>query len=110
MSGRNRRTPAGDRSGSSSSFRTGSIQRLRTGAWRSPSIRRTGDFAIGRLPERIAAFADERGYLPLGTPLVKRVGTVAGQNVCMIADRLYIDGLLATIARTSDGSGRALTP
>ena len=71
---------------------------------------KVGDFAVVRLPMNVAAFADERSYLPLGIPLVKRVGAVAGQHACMIANRLYIDGLLATIARTRDGSARALTP
>ena len=35
------------------------------------------------LPDEVAALADQRGYLPLDVPLLKRVGAVAPQHVCI---------------------------
>jgi type IV secretory pathway protease TraF len=41
----------------------------------------------------------ERGYLPVGVPLLKRVAAVSGQRVCRFAHGVTIDGQLVGIAR-----------
>jgi conjugative transfer signal peptidase TraF len=69
---------------------------------------RVGDFVVVRLPESIASLADSRGYLPAKVPLVKRVGAVAGQSVCVASGALRIDGVLAAHVRSMDAAGRRL--
>lgn len=69
-----------------------------------------GDVVLARLPARVASWADERQYLPLAVPIMKRVGAVAGQRVCVRGGAVAIDqqppiGLLAR-----DGRDRPLTP
>ncbi|WP_022960148.1 S26 family signal peptidase [Spongiibacter tropicus] len=44
------------------------------------------------LPDEVAALADQRGYLPLDVPLLKRVGAAAPQHVCIESGRVRIDG------------------
>jgi type IV secretory pathway protease TraF len=45
------------------------------------------------LPDRAAALAAQRGYLPTRVPLLKRVGAVAPQHVCIVAGQVRIDGV-----------------
>ena len=76
--------------------------------------------AVGDRPLRIGALVlirpdaanarlyAERGYLPLGVPLLKRVVAVAGQSVCERDGALSIDGRHVADALTADGQGRPL--
>lgn len=41
-----------------------------------------GSIVLARLPAGGAAFASQRGYLPQGVPILKRIGAVAPQSVC----------------------------
>ena len=71
------------------------------------------DFHVGsevfvRLPTAIAAFAAARDYLPLGIPVLKRVGAVGGQHVCQRAGEILINGKAAVRLRAVDGKGRPL--
>jgi conjugative transfer signal peptidase TraF len=50
----------------------------------------------------------ERGYLPLGVPLLKRVGASAGQTICRDGYDLTIDGKLAALVRKQDRAGRPM--
>lgn len=50
----------------------------------------------------------ERGYLPIGVPLLKRVGAAPGQTICRDGHDLTIDGMLAAPVRTQDRAGRLL--
>ncbi|OPL23645.1 peptidase, partial [Pseudomonas aeruginosa] len=45
------------------------------------------------LPDRAAMLAAQRGYLPTRVPLLKRVGAVAPQHVCIVAGQVRIDGV-----------------
>lgn len=63
--------------------------------------------AIGPPPELRRLLA-ERGYLPVGVPLIKRVAAVSGQRVCRFAQRISIDGKLVGVARRFDRRGRPL--
>lgn len=60
------------------------------------------------LPDDTATFAAQRGYLPSHVPLLKRVGAVPPQRVCVAGGVVRIDGeVVAEVLRT-DGQGRPL--
>lgn len=81
-------------------YRVGSI-----GNAASPHV---GSIVLARLPADVAAFAGRRGYLPNGVPILKRVGAVAPQWVCVRGQAVRIDGAVVAIARTQDGARRWL--
>jgi conjugative transfer signal peptidase TraF len=60
------------------------------------------------LPASAAALAAQRGYLPTRVPLLKRVGAVAPQHVCIAAGQVRIDGLPVAAVLRADRLGRAL--
>ncbi|MER9695956.1 S26 family signal peptidase [Mesorhizobium sp. M0179] len=59
-------------------------------------------------PEPLAAFLADRGYLPRGVPLLKRILGVSGQWVCRLNLTITVDGIEAGIALTRDRAGRDL--
>ena len=69
-----------------------------------------GDVVLARLPSSVARVADERHYLPESVPILKRVGAVAGQRVCVQNYILRIDRELPVRLLERDGLGRPLTP
>ncbi|HDS1308096.1 TPA: S26 family signal peptidase [Stenotrophomonas maltophilia] len=60
------------------------------------------------LPDRAAMLAAQRGYLPTRVPLLKRVGAVAPQHVCIIAGQVRIDGVPTAAVLRADRLGRPL--
>ena len=72
-----------------------------------PDALHVDDIVLARLPAEAAALAAQRGYLPGRIPLLKRIGAVAAQIVCIEDDIVRVDGLPVAIARTSDSRGRA---
>lgn len=73
---------------------------------RTPHI---GDIVLVRLPAVPAALAARRGYLPLGIPLLKRIGARAPQKVCIRGGIVRIDNTPITTALPVDGVGRPLS-
>lgn len=69
-----------------------------------------GDVVLAHLPSSAARFADERHYLPESVPILKRVGAVAGQWVCVRNGVLTVDRELPVRLLERDGFGRPLTP
>lgn len=69
---------------------------------------RPGALVLAHLPPAIASFAERRGYLPSSVPLLKRVGAIAPQHVCMRGGAVRIDARIVGHARTRDGAGRPL--
>ncbi|CAJ2814871.1 Type IV secretory pathway protease TraF-like protein [Burkholderia pseudomallei] len=67
-----------------------------------------GSIVLTHLPADAAALAARRGYLPLGIPLLKRVGAVAPQQVCIVGRSVYIDGVPVAAALPADRMGRPL--
>ena len=67
-----------------------------------------GDLALIDPPVALATELARRGYLPAGTPMLKRVAARPGQKVCRFANRVRIDGRPAAIARDRDSRGRSL--
>ncbi|AZP49962.1 TPA: S26 family signal peptidase [Yersinia enterocolitica] len=60
------------------------------------------------LPAEAAALAAQRGYLPTHIPLLKRVGAVAPQHVCIVAGQVRIDGVPSAAVLPADRLGRPL--
>ena len=60
------------------------------------------------LPAEAAALAAQRGYLPARVPLLKRVGAVAPQEVCIAGRVVRIDGVLSATVLPADRWGRPL--
>ena len=60
------------------------------------------------LPDRAAMLAAQRGYLPTRVPLLKRVGAVAPQHVCIVDAMVWMDGVPVATALAADRLGRQL--
>jgi conjugative transfer signal peptidase TraF len=76
-------------------------------------IRATGHFAIGDLvivtpPPTLAPLFADRGYLPLGVPILKHIAALSGANVCRLGERIVIDGIAVAAALDRDREGRLL--
>ncbi len=67
-----------------------------------------GSIVLTQLPADGAALAAQRGYLPTRVPLLKRVGAVAPQHVCIVAGQVRIDGVPVAAALPADRLGRPL--
>ena len=68
------------------------------------------EYVAVRLPDLTREFAAQRGYLPAGIPLLKRIGAVSGQHVCVSRGGVVIDGRPAGGVRRADAQGRPLLP
>jgi conjugative transfer signal peptidase TraF len=76
--------------------------------WVSRSAPARGDLVLATLPPDARRLAAERGYLPVGVPLVKRLVAVSGDVVCAVGDAVFINGRHVAKRRERDPSGRAL--
>jgi len=61
-----------------------------------------------RLPEPIASFLADGGFLPQGVPLLKRVMALPGQTVCRSGDTVSVDHVDVGAAHDHDHRGRPL--
>jgi conjugative transfer signal peptidase TraF len=73
----------------------------------------TGDLSVTQVvavrpPEPLATFLSERGYLPRGVPMLKRVRALPGQTVCRDGLAITVDNIAAGEARNRDSRGRPL--
>lgn len=75
-----------------------------------PVALRVGSVALVRLPAGVAAFAAQRGYLPKEVPILKRIGAVAPQSVCVRGQAVHIDGAAVATVLAHDGKRRPLQP
>lgn len=78
------------------------------GAIADTSSLHVGSIVLARLPADAAAMAAQRGYLPAGLPILKRIGAMAPQRVCIRSHVVRIDGEVAATARRYDGVHRPL--
>ncbi|MCK6817907.1 S26 family signal peptidase [Enterobacter chengduensis] len=67
-----------------------------------------GSVVLVPLPNEAAALAAQRGYLPTRVPLLKRVGAVSPQEVCVAGGIVRIDGVRAASVLSADRLGRPL--
>ena len=68
-----------------------------------------GDLVLVQPDPASAALYAERGYLPLGVPLLKRVGALGGMRVCEHGGDVTIDDRRVANALPIDGRGRPMT-
>lgn len=80
----------------------------RIGRMESAASLQVGSIVLARLPAGVAAFAAQRGYLPIGVPILKRIGALAPQSVCVRKQLVHIDGAVVASVRTRDGAHRPL--
>lgn len=80
----------------------------RHGADSPPRPVSVGSVVLTTLPSDVAALAAQRRYLPVRVPLLKRVGAVAPQHVCIVAGQVRIDGVPMAAALPADRLGRPL--
>ncbi|QMW22474.1 S26 family signal peptidase [Sandaracinobacteroides saxicola] len=73
----------------------------------SPAKPGIGDIVVFDPPAEVARFADSRGYLPLGTPMLKRVAGLAGDRICRRETEVRVANVVLT-ARDRDRKGRPL--
>ena len=66
------------------------------------------DLVAVDVPEPLAALLAERGYLPRGVPLLKRVAALPGQTVCRVGGDITVDGITVGNALDRDRLGRTL--
>jgi conjugative transfer signal peptidase TraF len=67
-----------------------------------------GSIVLTQLPADAASLAAQRGYLPAGIPLLKRIGAMPPQRVCMQDSVVRIDDAAIATALTADSHGRPL--
>ena len=60
------------------------------------------------LPAEAGTLAAQRGYLPVRVPLLKRVGAIAPQEVCIAGGIVRIDGVPSAAVLRADRLGRPL--
>ena len=53
----------------------------------------SGDLVLVLPPEAVARYLAQRGYLPLGVPILKHVLALPGQSVCRIERTITVDGV-----------------
>ncbi|MBN9626000.1 MAG: peptidase [Acidovorax sp. SCN 65-28] len=75
---------------------------------RQPNQLRVGSIVLVQLSAEAAALAAQRGYLPPHVPLLKRVGAVPPQRVCITGQVVRIDGHTVATALSVDRMGRPL--
>lgn len=80
----------------------------RIGGLGSAASLQVGSIVLARLPADVAALAAQRGYLPRGVPILKPIGALAPQSVCVREQVVRIDGVVVANARTHDGAHRQL--
>ena len=67
-----------------------------------------GSIVLTTLPPEAATLAAQRGYLPTRVPLLKRVGAMAPQEVCITGGSVRIDGVPSAAVLSADRWGRPL--
>jgi len=69
---------------------------------------RRGDLVLTSPPPTFVTLFAERGYVPAGVPLLKRVAALAGSTVCRQGRVVSVDGAAVAEALLTDAHGRAL--
>ncbi|CAG4892894.1 S26 family signal peptidase [Paraburkholderia gardini] len=73
-----------------------------------PRLLSVGSIVLVPLPAEAAELAAQRGYLPTRVPLLKRVGAVSPQKVCIASSIVRIDGVPSAAVLRADRLGRPL--
>ncbi|WP_321949702.1 S26 family signal peptidase [Burkholderia cenocepacia] len=78
----------------------------RTGSLPRPLL--VDSIVLVPLPAEAAVLAAQRGYLPTRVPLLKRIGAIAPQEVCIAGGIVHIDGVPSAAVLRADRLGRPL--
>lgn len=73
-----------------------------------PKSLHVGSIVLVALPTDVAALAAQRGYLPAGIPLLKRIGAMPSQKVCIEGRIVSVDGVAVATALAADREGRSM--
>jgi conjugative transfer signal peptidase TraF len=76
----------------------------------SPDHVRAGDHVAAWAPDWARKLGAERRYIPLNVPLVKRVAATQGARLCLLGDRVFLNGVPAARRRLEDPTGRPMPP
>ncbi|MEQ8393692.1 MAG: conjugative transfer signal peptidase TraF [Gammaproteobacteria bacterium] len=76
--------------------------------WVSDAAPKRGDLVLAEPPVEARRLAVERGYLPDGVPLVKRVAALGGDTVCAVEETVFVNGQSVAGRLAHDGRGRPL--
>ena len=68
----------------------------------------SGDLVLVLLPDAVARYLAQQGFLPLGVPVLKHVLALPGQSVCRIERTITVDGVAVGDALDRDRQGRGL--
>lgn len=68
----------------------------------------SGELVLVLPPEAVARYLDQRGYLPLGVPILKQVLALSGQSICRFERTITVDGVAVGDALDRDRQGRGL--
>ena len=63
---------------------------------------------VARIPFDVAALAAQRGCLPAGVPILKRIGAVAPQSVCVCEHVVSVNGAVIATVRLLGGEHRPI--
>ena len=74
-----------------------------------PESLHVASIVLVQLPADAAALAAQRGYLPEHIPLLKIIGAMSPQQVCIEGPIVRIDGVAVAGVRAVDGRGRPLS-
>ena len=67
-----------------------------------------GDLVLVQPSKSIAKLAAERGYLPAGVPLIKRIAAMSGDDVCAFDGAIIINGDVVAYQLKVDREGRPM--
>lgn len=73
-----------------------------------PAEVQPGDWVLASLPAAARHLAAQRQYLPAGIPVLKQVGAVGGEHVCVRDSKLWVNAHELASVLTQDSQGRAL--
>jgi len=67
-----------------------------------------GEYVFIRPSEQVAAFIEDRGYLPPDTPLIKRIAALPGDEICRDGKAIFINKIHVAVAQKTDSLGREM--
>ena len=67
-----------------------------------------GMLVVLPVPASVASLVTDRGWLPRGVPLIKGVGAVAGDRVCVTEEAVTVNGNIVGPVYARDSDGRPL--
>lgn len=74
-----------------------------------PESLHVGSIVLVALPADVATLASQRGYLPARVPLLKRIGALPSQSVCVEGRIVSVDGVAVATALAADAEGRRMS-